>query len=260
MTSSVVLRKATYSIAGLACLLAALLASIASQAQGTGALAGTVSDSGKAPIPGVRITLTLAGQERTVFSSSDGHYEFRDLPIGTYTLKAELAGFQAVERNNVLVTEGVTANLSFELQIGCLSYVDLVDIGWPEKLRAATAIVHIRITKSAPAGCPHPYCTCPWYEADVIRVLKAAALDDSLKSVSFLELGGLRSRSSYAVDREYIALLKTWPAANDLMAIDMFVINEGRVEFHRSDAPGLTNGMSVEDFSRALRAMLTTTR
>ncbi|MBZ5589789.1 MAG: TonB-dependent receptor [Acidobacteriia bacterium] len=70
----------------------------------TGALTGTFTD-GKAPLPGVGVTVTnpATGYSRTTLTDADGNFRFRALPVGTYTLKADLAGFASVTAESVEV-------------------------------------------------------------------------------------------------------------------------------------------------------------
>lgn len=75
------------------CALAAPLA----LAQTTGDISGVVRDNTGGPLPGA--TVTIRGPQmpngRTATTRSDGAFRFRDLPPGTYQLKAELGGMGA---------------------------------------------------------------------------------------------------------------------------------------------------------------------
>src|SRR5436189_1262966 len=67
-------------------------------AQGTGDIVGRVTDTSGAVLPGVTVTAqneatTIA---RTTITSETGDYTFTLLPIGAYTVKIELAGFQSL--------------------------------------------------------------------------------------------------------------------------------------------------------------------
>jgi hypothetical protein len=80
---------------------------------------GTISDQGKAVLPGVNVTATneANGLERVVVSGPDGRYIFPTLNPGTYTVKAELSGFQALTRAGLVVGVGqeLTVNLTLLL-------------------------------------------------------------------------------------------------------------------------------------------------
>src|SRR5437870_3069540 len=59
-------------------------------------LGGTISDATGALLPGVSITATNTGTGivNTVVSNEAGAYQFASLQTGTYTVLAELPGFQ----------------------------------------------------------------------------------------------------------------------------------------------------------------------
>jgi hypothetical protein len=82
-----------------------LLLPTALQAQtATGAMEGTVND-GTAPLPGVAITATNGGTgyTRSAVTAADGTFRLVALQVGTYTVKAELAGFATVTVEKVEV-------------------------------------------------------------------------------------------------------------------------------------------------------------
>src|SRR5687767_14401511 len=62
----------------------------------TGTILGVVSDSSGAVIPGVTITIqnVATGFRRAAISGEDGSYRAPALPVGNYTVRFELTGFQ----------------------------------------------------------------------------------------------------------------------------------------------------------------------
>ncbi|HEX7191382.1 MAG TPA: TonB-dependent receptor, partial [Thermoanaerobaculia bacterium] len=85
---------------------ALLLVATSMFAQGTGgALIGRVTDETGGALPGVTITATndATGISRSVVTGSDGSYRFTTLPVGTYTVVADLAGFNTTTTKNVSV-------------------------------------------------------------------------------------------------------------------------------------------------------------
>src|SRR5207249_7311911 len=73
-------------------------------AQASGAaLSGRVMDVTGGGLPGVTVTATnnATGFNRTVTTAPDGSYRFPSLPVGTYNVLAELAGFGSVTTRNV---------------------------------------------------------------------------------------------------------------------------------------------------------------
>src|SRR5262249_32234856 len=83
-----------------------------------GGLAGIVTDSTKAPVPGATITVTnkTTGAVRTAVSGTDGTYQIPDLPPGRYTVDIGLQGFQKVTNEDVIVLLGKTFNADAELK------------------------------------------------------------------------------------------------------------------------------------------------
>jgi hypothetical protein len=87
------------------------------QASG-GGLHGRVSDETGGALPGVTITVTNpdTGFSRTTVTGSDGAYNFTVLPVGTYTLVADLAGFSAVTNKNVGINVATDRALNITLR------------------------------------------------------------------------------------------------------------------------------------------------
>jgi len=71
-----------------------------------GGITGRVMDDKKAPLPGVTISATQkdTGFNRVTVTSSDGSFRIASLPVGLYTVTAELAGFATVNVQEVKVT------------------------------------------------------------------------------------------------------------------------------------------------------------
>lgn len=91
-------------------------------AQITGSLRGTVSDSTGAALQKATVTLTSVEtrQSRTEVASASGEFSFELLTIGSYTVKAEAAGFAAsVARAEVRT--GEVASVDFKLELGQIS-------------------------------------------------------------------------------------------------------------------------------------------
>lgn len=107
----------------LVCMLVCLLlgAGVA-RAQGVGAsgnINGTVTDSSGAAVPQATITAVQidTGIQRTTASDHAGEYEFVGLPPATYSVTAEVPGFQSVIQKNVTVTVGGTVIVDFQLKV-----------------------------------------------------------------------------------------------------------------------------------------------
>src|SRR4029077_9859097 len=100
---------------------------------GSAALGGRVADESGAALPGVTFTATAnaTGFNRSVVTSSDGSYRFQSLPVGTYTVNADLSGFASV------TTRNVELNVAQERELNIT-------------LRAAAVKEQLTVTASAP--------------------------------------------------------------------------------------------------------------
>jgi hypothetical protein len=94
-------------------------------AQNVGAIAGTIVDSTGAVLPGVTVVLSnpgTIGASQQAVTDDRGDYQFtRLVPNGTYSVKAELEGFRAAVRDNVVVNAEVTARVDLTLEVGVVS-------------------------------------------------------------------------------------------------------------------------------------------
>ncbi len=82
-------------------------------------IAGTVSDSSGALIPGVEVTAknVNTGITDTRVTNETGSFVFPSLQPGTYTLSSALSGFQTNTYNNVVLGQGQQVRLNFTLQV-----------------------------------------------------------------------------------------------------------------------------------------------
>jgi iron complex outermembrane receptor protein len=95
----------------LALLLPVLLATTPLAAQ-SGTLQGTVTDSAGTTLPNAAVTVEGTGLRATTGAS--GGYEIRGVPVGSFTVRARLIGFQAATAR-VTVEPGATARQDFTL-------------------------------------------------------------------------------------------------------------------------------------------------
>jgi len=102
----------------------AAAASAQSQAA-NGAIEGTVTDASGGVLPGVTITVTSidTGASRSLVTNEVGIFRAPLLPLGVYTVTAELSGFRRFEQTNVRLSVGQTVTINPQLSVGGLTEV-----------------------------------------------------------------------------------------------------------------------------------------
>ncbi len=109
---------------------------------GTGTVTGKVIDSSGGVLPGVTVTATspaLQVPQVTAVTTADGDYRLNPLPIGTYTLVYELAGFQTSRHEGIRLTAGFTARVDVTMSVGALEETVTVSGASPLVDAASTA-------------------------------------------------------------------------------------------------------------------------
>ena len=100
-------------------LMLVLGASAAVAQQQTGEIYGRATDNIGAVLPGA--TITVAGpaliQPRVAVTSETGTYRVPELPIGTYSVTFELAGFRTLAIQDIRVTIGFRAQVNGALEL-----------------------------------------------------------------------------------------------------------------------------------------------
>ena len=99
---------------------AVVLLSTAAYGQGTASILGTVSDPSGAAIPSAKITITNTetGIIRATTTNATGSYAARELAIGKYNVRVEVAGFKAHELNGITLNVNDTVRADAALQVG----------------------------------------------------------------------------------------------------------------------------------------------
>ncbi len=88
----------------------------------TGDIYGKVTDEDGNPIPGVKVTLTGSlTAPMTSITSAEGNYRFLSLsPAKDYTVKAELEGFKAAIKENIIVVVGANVEVNLTMEMGAI--------------------------------------------------------------------------------------------------------------------------------------------
>jgi hypothetical protein len=90
-------------------------------------LSGRVESSDGEPAVGIPVRAHLVGSNITVtvYSNKQGRYGYRELKPGSYNVKIAMAGFEAVEKEEVTIEERKPQELNFVLQTRRPSLRDL---------------------------------------------------------------------------------------------------------------------------------------
>jgi hypothetical protein len=104
-------------------LLTALFAPSLLLSQGRVTIFGTVTDASGAAITGaaIKATNTDTAQIRETVSSSDGSFILPDLPIGSYQVTAQAAGFKTFIENGIQLQVDESRRLGIRLDVGAVS-------------------------------------------------------------------------------------------------------------------------------------------
>ena len=102
-------------------------------AQGSAAIAGTVSDSStRQPVPGVQVT--IAGTARGTLTDDAGRYTLRGITPGTVSVRVQRIGYAALERS-VVVGPNQTADVDFVLTPVARVLTEVVSTGYGTAIR-----------------------------------------------------------------------------------------------------------------------------
>src|SRR4051812_23705328 len=90
-----------------------------------GTIEGTVKDASGGLLPGVTVTVlnTDTGAQRVLVSDANGLYRAPLLPLGSYQVTAELAGFKKLQQTGIPITAGASAVVNLTMEVGGLSEV-----------------------------------------------------------------------------------------------------------------------------------------
>ncbi|MGI4827942.1 MAG: carboxypeptidase regulatory-like domain-containing protein [Janthinobacterium lividum] len=84
-----------------------------------GTMTGTVLDPTGAVVPGAKVVVrnTDTGTVRTLVSDPGGRFSAPSIPVGTYTITADTAGFAPYQRTGVQLTVGQSLDLALKLAL-----------------------------------------------------------------------------------------------------------------------------------------------
>ena len=101
-------------------------------------LTGVVSDPSGSVVANAKVTLrdALSGSLRDTVTNSDGYYTFASVPVGTYSVSVEVAGFQTYRADDVRLGGGERRNVNVTLAVG--KTTDTVEVTAEQDFAVAT--------------------------------------------------------------------------------------------------------------------------
>jgi len=119
---------------------------------GTGTIQGTIVDQAGKAVQGAGVAVTGPAvlHQRTAFTGADGKFTIDNLPPGTYSVQASATGFAVQTQNNVRLTAGLTANLSFSMPIASVGQEVTVEAEANNSLAAQLAPMKSLLDAASP--------------------------------------------------------------------------------------------------------------
>src|SRR6266478_1339901 len=107
----------------LCAMIVVLILPLASRAQDTGYISGTVTDKSGAAVAGAEVVVNNLGGSltRTTATNTDGAYVVAALPGGTYKLTVTAKGFQKYTALKVVLDVAEKARIDVQLTIGSIN-------------------------------------------------------------------------------------------------------------------------------------------
>jgi hypothetical protein len=114
-----------------------------------------MTDSSGAALVGATVTVTNEGTNtsQNTVSDAQGRYSVRELPIGTYDIKATLSGFETVVHTGISLTVGATPIVDFTLQVGKITETINVE-GQVSQVETQTAAVSTLVSEQQVSQLP----------------------------------------------------------------------------------------------------------
>lgn len=127
-----------------------------------GTIEGTVKDASGAVLPGATVTITNTdtGSQRVVVTNEGGVFRAPLLPLGRFTVSAELSGFSKYEQSGIGLTAGQSVILNISLKVGGLTETVTVSADAPVVDLGKTDVgrnINEREIKNLPLVSRNPY-------------------------------------------------------------------------------------------------------
>jgi hypothetical protein len=169
-------------------------------------IVGCVSDNTGQMLLGTTVTAKSRTDQRTAKSASNGCYELKELPPGSYRVTARLTGFDNVTRDRVEVRRSSVTRLDLRTQASPICECVRLGGTLAELAAGADAVLYVRLKDSEPVqSTPQGYYR---HGATVLRAVKQAA---GARTSAVVVLQNQRSGTPlpYDVGQELVAFLKS---------------------------------------------------
>lgn len=137
------------------CVMFALPAAATAQTVAIAQISGVVVDASGAALPGVDVTVTqtTTGLVRSVVTGERGEYVLPNLPVGPYTLTAQLQGFRTYEQTGITLQVGASPVINITLSLGVVTETVQVVAG-ATMVEARSTAVGTVVTQEQMVGLP----------------------------------------------------------------------------------------------------------
>jgi hypothetical protein len=232
----------------IACVAVLLGAGLAHAQVQTGSIAGIVTDTSGAILPGVNITLSgerLIGGPQTQVTDASGTYRFDRLSPGAYAVKFELQGFRTIDRPDVRISAAFIATINARLEVGSVSETITVTGESPTvdvRSNVQQTVMSQEILEGIPTG------RDPWSLAKLIPGVQVATYDvggtQSMQQSSMSAHGSNTNDVSYNIDGATV----NWPGGGGgatMMYYDQGMFEEVNYMTSAIPAEVLAGGVSI---------------
>jgi hypothetical protein len=211
---------------------------------GTGTLAGCVSDTANYRLPGVTVEVSAKRVKQRVVSDKDGCFRLTDLRPDTYAVFSTLTGFVPVTRDELRVRPDTVTRVNLQMHVSalceCIAYAPTV----PELWKGSHVVARVRIVDHyRPADTSRGEVG---HLAKVLRVWKG----DVPKTVQFVQFPGDspvdRVTEPYAIGQEFILFLWNDRKDGSLHIAGAFGFEDDRI--HSAPGPNYI-GRPVKDLA-----------
>src|SRR5690242_10001888 len=86
----------------------------------TSSLSGTVTDASGALLPNAKVTVhnNATGAAHSITSDAAGNFTLTNLPSGTYSVRAEVSGFQTTTLTDVRLDPNIGRHVDLAMKVG----------------------------------------------------------------------------------------------------------------------------------------------